>query len=353
MKMFDGHPAGLYCLRHGDVFVQRAWRHPGEHKATTEKFNLCTLCCNSWTPRADLRQLIMQRQTLPEVCGVARLGTKLGLRCRVEFAAALSAKIRPEQVFLPQGDKLTFLVGPMPYGTLKSSLTKAMSENGWTVRPLQPVSTRSHVPGLVFRVQAITEPPRKVMRMSHGDVVITRESETAQQGPDKPGVIATPSTVSKVSTDATVDELQVNDPWAKPSTKAVKTPAPVHIGSPLDDIEQKVINAVMAQLPRAAMDVDADAETNDRVGKLEQQVQELHQHAQTLQHAVAKQTNDIDMQFQEIRTQVSQQGAHFETALANQNVQLQSFHESFQEQFRQQSAHQQSMLDSMFQQQMN
>jgi len=130
MKMFDGHPAGLYCLRHGDVFVQRAWRHPGEHKATTEKFNLCTLCCNSWTPRADLRQLIMQRQTLPEVCGVARLGTKLGLRCRVEFAAALSAKIRPEQVFLPQGDKLTFLVGPMPYGTLKSSLTKAMSENG-------------------------------------------------------------------------------------------------------------------------------------------------------------------------------------------------------------------------------
>ena len=209
------------------------------------------------------------------------------------------------------------------------------------------------MPGLVFRVQAITEPPRKVMRMSHGDVVITRESETAQQGPDKPGVIATPSTVSKVSTDATVDELQVNDPWAKPSTKAVKTPAPVHIGSPLDDIEQKVINAVMAQLPRAAMDVDADAETNDRVGKLEQQVQELHQHAQTLQHAVAKQTNDIDMQFQEIRTQVSQQGAHFETALANQNVQLQSFHESFQEQFRQQSAHQQSMLDSMFQQQMN
>jgi hypothetical protein len=36
MKMFDGHPAGLYCLRHGDVFVRRAWRHPEEHKATTQ-----------------------------------------------------------------------------------------------------------------------------------------------------------------------------------------------------------------------------------------------------------------------------------------------------------------------------
>ena len=36
MNMFDGHPAGLYCLRHGDVFVRRAWRHPEEHKATTQ-----------------------------------------------------------------------------------------------------------------------------------------------------------------------------------------------------------------------------------------------------------------------------------------------------------------------------
>ena len=144
-----------------------------------------------WTPKADLRQLIMQRQTLPEVCGVARLGTKLGLRCKVEFAAALSAKIRPDQVFLPQGDKSTFLVGPMPYGTPRSSLTKAMSEHGWAVRPLQPVSTRTNVPGLMFRVQAISEPPCKVMRMSHGDVVVTRETEVTQHGPEKPGVVAT------------------------------------------------------------------------------------------------------------------------------------------------------------------
>ena len=306
-----------------------------------------------WTPRSDLRQLIMQRQTLPEVCGVARLGNKLGLRCRVEFAASLSAKIRPEQVFLPQGDKLTFLVGPMPYGTLKSSLTKAMSEYGWTVRPLQPVSTRSTVPGLMFRVQAITEPPRKVMRMSHGDVVVTRETEMAQPGPEKPGVIATPATVSKVSTEMPVDELQLNDPWAKGPSKGVKPPAPVHIGSPLDDIESRVISAVMAQLPKAAMEVDAGDETADRVGKLEQQVHELHQHTQTLQQTVVKQAADQDIQFSEIRNQVVQQGAHFEAAIATHSVQLHSFQESFQEQFRQQSAQQQHMLDSMFQQQMN
>ena len=306
-----------------------------------------------WTPRADMKQLIIQRQTLPEVCGIARLGTKFGLRCKVEFAASLSAKIRPEQVFLPQGDKLTFLVGPMTYGTLRSSLTKAMSEFGWTVRPLQPVSTRSSVPGLMFRVQAISEPPKKVMRMSHGDVVVTRETEMTQSGPAQPGVIAAQATVSKVSTEAMIDELQVNDPWAKPAGRSTKPPVPVvHMGNPLEDMEQRVLSAVLSQLPRAPMDVDSDEPGVTRVDKLEQQVQDLQQHTDAMQQAMAKQAADQDQQFTEVRTQIASQSAHFEAALANHNGQLQQFQDTCQEQFRQQSVHQQNMLDSMFQQQM-
>ena len=306
-----------------------------------------------WTPKSDLRQLLMQRQTLPEVCGVARLGSKLGLRCKVEFAASLSAKIRPEQVFLPQGDKLTFLVGPMPYGTLRSSLTKAMSEFGWTVRPLQPVSTRSSVPGLMFRVQAITEPPKKVMRMSHGDVVVTRESEHMQSTPAKPGVVATPATVSKVSTEATVDDLQVNDPWAPAASKqARQAPQVVHMGSPLEDMEQRVISAVLAQMPKNAMEVDNDESVGTRVDQLEMKVQELQHQSHALQSTVNQHAAEQEHQFSEIRTQIHQQGSHFEQALASHSGQLQTFQDSFQEQFRQQTAHQQSMLDSMFQQQM-
>lgn len=63
-----------------------------------------------WTPKANLSQLLIQRQTLLGARGVARLGTKLGLRCKVEHAASLSAKMRPEQVFLPPGEKGQFLV---------------------------------------------------------------------------------------------------------------------------------------------------------------------------------------------------------------------------------------------------
>ena len=307
-----------------------------------------------WTPRTSLSQLVMQRQTLPEVCGVARLGAKLGLRCRVEHAAALSAKIRPEQVFLPAGDRMTFLVGPMPYGTLRSSLTKTLGDFGWTVRPLQPVSTGTQVQGLMFRVQAIAEPPKKVLRMSHEDVVVTRETEVAQVAPALPSVVASHNTVSKASSDQMVDELQIHDPWAKPGPRTQKlAPQTVHLHNPLEDMEQRVVSAVLAQLPRASMDVDSEGTHDPRVDHLEKEMHELKQHAQCLQESMSQHAADHNKQLHEVRDQMQQQGAHFEAAIASHASQLHAFQESFQEQFRQQSVNQQSMLDSMFHKQMS
>ena len=205
----------------------------------------------------------------------------------------------------------------------------------------------------MFRVQAITEPPKKVMRMSHGDVVVTRESEHMQSTPAKPGVVATPATVSKVSTEATVDDLQVNDPWAPAASKqARQAPQVVHMGSPLEDMEQRVISAVLAQMPKNAMEVDNDESVGTRVDQLEMKVQELQHQSHALQSTVNQHAAEQEHQFSEIRTQIHQQGSHFEQALASHSGQLQTFQDSFQEQFRQQTAHQQSMLDSMFQQQM-
>jgi len=68
-----------------------------------------------WFPKASVEQLTMQRQTIPEVCGLARLGHKLGLRCKAEHAAAVFAKTKPGMTFLPAGKKQAWLVGPFPY----------------------------------------------------------------------------------------------------------------------------------------------------------------------------------------------------------------------------------------------
>ena len=87
-----------------------------------------------------------------------------------------------------------------------------------------------------------------------------------------------------MSTDGEVDVVNVHDPWAKAAKKLHRDePMAVAIGNPMEDMEQRVVAAVLAKMPRNVMEVDSEDVTGQRVAKLEQQVSDLHTHAQTLQ----------------------------------------------------------------------
>ena len=306
-----------------------------------------------WIPKADQAQLLLLRQTVANVVGMARLGTKLGLRCRTEHAAEVFAKVRPGHTFLPPGKRLTFLVGPFACGTLQSSVAQVLHANGWVAKPVQAVAAKAHIQGLMFRVQAIQDPPSKVLSMSHGDVMISREAD--DEAPDRlePKVVATSATETFVSRTAEVDYIQQHDPWAKAATRLPSKTATFQIGNPLEDVTQKVVAEVMAQLPQKShMEVDGDASVDKRVAALEQQVQDLHGQAQAIVAANQQSSMDTANQLQDIRSQIHQQGVHFEAAISSQASTIQGFHDTFQEQFRQQVSHQQTMLDSMFSKQM-
>eukprot|EP00435_Cladocopium_sp_Y103_P024931 s684_g6.t1 len=304
-----------------------------------------------WMPRADLSQLTLQRQTVPAICGLARMGHKLGLRCLSGDAAQVYAVLKPGQVFLPQGRKQSYLVGPFEYGTLKSSVAAALAASGWVARPVQPVGAKDHVQGLMFRVQSVDPPPAKVLHMSHGDVVVTSETVDAATAPSKPRIVASPATVAVATQDKEVDHLQIDDPWA-PKPKSAKGPVTFQLGSPLEDMEQRVVAAVMAQIPKSNMEVDEEPGDHSRVTQLEQQVLDLQHQTQALGQQVRSNAQEHSQQILEVQNQVHKQGTHFEAAIQAQASQLHGFQESFQEQFRQQVTHQQTMLDSIFQKQM-
>ncbi|CAL1157077.1 unnamed protein product, partial [Cladocopium goreaui] len=306
-----------------------------------------------WVPKLDVSQLMVQRQTIPHVVGMARLGNKYGLRCLTEHAAEVFVKLRPGHTFLPPGRRQTYLVGPFAFGTLQASVAQALLSSGWTAKPIQAVAAKSHVQGLMFRVQSVQDPPMKVLRMAHGDVMIAREDDPTQPTRVEPKVVATTATESFVSKACEVDYIQKHDPWAKAASKLPAKAQAFQIGNPLEDVTQKVLAEVMAQMPRHQMEVDADDAVDGRVTRLEQQVQELAGQAQTLVAASQQQASDNAKQFQEIRTQVHQQGTQFEAAISNQAATIQTFQDAFQEQFRQQVSHQQTMLDNMFNKQMN
>ena len=304
-----------------------------------------------WIPKLDASQLLLQRQTIPNVVGMARLGAKVGLRRRTEHAAEVFAKLRPGHTFLPPGKRQTFLVGPFPFGTLQASVAKALQSAGWTAKPVQAVPAKSHVQGLMFRVQSVDDPPVKV-RMAHGDVMFAREDDVSQPARTEPKVVATSATESFVPKACEVDLIQKNDPWAKAASKLPQKPQTFQIGNPLEDMTQKVVAEVLAQLPKPGMEVDDDANVDRRVSQLESQVQDLQNQAQSLAKTTLQNAQETAAKFQDLRTQVHQQGQQFEQAVATQAHTIQTFQDAFQEQFRQQVSHQQSMLDSMFNKQM-
>lgn len=305
-----------------------------------------------WLPKADHAQLMVQRQTVPHVVGLARLGTKMGLRCCTMHAAEVFALVKPGHTFLPPGRRHTYLVGPFAFGTLQASVAKVLHENGWVAKPIQAVAARTHVQGLMFRVQSVQEPPQKLIRMAHGDVVIAKETD--QEMPDRnvPKVVATSATESFVSKPFEGDALQQHDPWARAASKLPVKTQTFPIGNPLDDVAQKVLAEVMSKLPQQGMEVDGDEGASRRVEMLEQQVQELQGQTHTLATQVQQHAQESQTQFGAIRGEMQQQGAHFEKAIAAQASAMQGFQDSFQEQFRQQVSHQQTMLDSMFSKQM-
>ena len=92
-----------------------------------------------WFPKAALDQLMVQRQTIPEVCDTVRLGHKLGLRCKTEHAAAVFAKIKPGMTFLPAGKKQSWLVGPFPWVGFVSGQSRRFRIRHSTGEAIQPV----------------------------------------------------------------------------------------------------------------------------------------------------------------------------------------------------------------------
>eukprot|EP00438_Fugacium_kawagutii_P006883 Skav204952 [mRNA] locus=scaffold3104:103375:107907:- [translate_table: standard] len=240
-----------------------------------------------WTPKADIQQLLMLKQTRSMVLGVARVGSKLGLRCHAKDAEALFQDIRPGGVYLPAGKKQLWLVGPFPYGTLRSSIAEVLKEMGWSARPLQAVGAGPSVQGMMYRVQS------------------------------------------------------VEDPWAKGRAAATRELVPS--GSVVGDLEQKITEAVVARLERGRdMEVDEGANSvQDRVAVLEGKMNEL-----SVQHdTLAEMVQDTA---KEARTNMDKLQTHFQSQHDMLERSLQAHAVQFRDHYRHESEKQEKMLTELF-----
>ena len=264
-----------------------------------------------WAPKQTLRELLHLKQTNPAVLGLARMGERRGLRVPADQAQAVHQVVRPDTLFLPQGERLQYIAGPFPFGLDRQAICKVMKQVGWNCRPLQPGAPQ---PGRVamWIVQAIEEPPNAILHTNYGEVLISRHKSgdvSAKSEVKLP--VASPATLALCGGPAAKDDDPWThvDPWTKfkPSTIPVSS-APAQTDS-MQQMESRIQAAVLSKLPQGTpMEQD---DVPDRLSTLEGQVHQLMQ----------KQTQ-IDGQFQEFTHHQSQQVSNLQAQMQAQSQQL-------------------------------
>lgn len=346
----------MVCIRLPQCMKQQMQSYSGESgvypepkgvngRTPSEEFHVC------WLPRANHAEVTLLKQTVQHVVGLARMGNKYGLRCLTIHAEQLHLEVKPTSSFLPAGRKQVYLIGPMPYGVVKSSIVAAVEGIGWKARPMQPVATSSGEDGIMWKIQALQPPAKTVISASWGDIVVTRLEDPHISVKTVPNVVGASRTVQLCSTGSgsdrkQVDPLQQVDPWAN------FRPASGHSGmdkasisDPVDVLEQRILTSVMAKMP-GSMEVESEpaSSSNAKIHELEKHIEELRAGQGQLHQMVCEQGQSQGQQIQQLAVQT----ANIEHAVSDQAGRL----TQFQGQFRAQIEHQQTQLDSLFKQQM-
>ena len=139
------------------------------------------------------------------ILGLARASDRRGVRVLASQAQQLHQILRPDSMFLPQGQRLEFLAGPFPYGIDRHAICKALKSVGWSTKPLQP-STPVAGKGNMWILHAVDAPPDNIVFTTHGEVVMTQP----KLSPVHP--VGSASTLSLCGQSTASGEP---DPWAK------------------------------------------------------------------------------------------------------------------------------------------
>ena len=270
-----------------------------------------------WVPKAGKSELCHLRQVDPAVVGIARVNDRYGLRVRTAQAAALHKAIRPDAVYLSNGARQNYMVGPIPYGTDRKALSKALSLSDWEAKPLQPVSALTGERGVMWSVVAVCEPPPNILSMSHGDVVITKSKDVAQDVSKAMKPVAAPSTISLCGAGGKASAQRVG------LTAAAES---------IHQLESKIESAVLAKLPQVvAMDQD---DVSERVQQLETRFNQMAQRQQQLETVVHDQGAQQTAQLSQMQSQLNAQGQQLAGHMDAQQQHIQNMFDSQMAQIR-------------------
>ena len=280
-----------------------------------------------WLPAGDFAAAQHKSQCEPHSMGLARHNQRYGIRVAAPHYQAVFQSMRPDAIFLAPGPRSLWSCGPFPFGVDRKCLGRILKNWQWDARPMQP--SRTVQGGLMWTIQAVTEPPATVFSLPHGQVVISRQDQPDTQANQLPRqIIGQSKTVQLCATKqpGAPDPWLANDPW-KPKVATANPPLQSTDSDALQELEKRLEASLIAKLPQAVTDMEVDTQ-DDRVTKLEQQVQVLMQQHQDLEVRVndnhTQATAQVHSLQGQMQAQFEAQGKQMQSMMDDQLTRLES-----------------------------
>ena len=301
--------AVLRCSGHRGVFVEP---RSLDGKSGTLDFQIV------WLPKESLAEIQRLQQCHLCVVGLARLGSRLGLRVAASEAATLTKAVKPGAVFLSSGERHEFEAGPLPYGVDRLSLTKLCEAWKWQARPLHPIRSLDDGLGTVWLLQACHDPPEMVLKYQGGNVVISRVVRKTVQPSGHSTVVGGSATMALCQLEAAAESKPVDpwlkhDPWQGAVLPTNNAPGGPWVGNQLQQIEDRIEQKILAKVVTPVDgDVDMEGHGNKshidaKVVELENQLHLLSSKQQILEGKIEACAQSNDAQISQLQHQVAAQ----------------------------------------------
>ena len=216
-----------------------------------------------WMPRKNFQDVMLAKQTSLHPTWLVRSGDRFGLRTHCEFAKDIHEQHRPDVDYMAGEQMTTYRVGPLPFGTTKSSLQKLYKEWGWTARPGQPLGQSIGQEGVFWSTQSSENPSHWVYSLEQGDILISpiKPHKTQANKVPSQGLVASRRTIQSMTQVPETDKSKpATDPWLQADSWSQGSGFP-HALTPAQSaaIEASVAKHVTANMkPHKTGDVDME-----------------------------------------------------------------------------------------------
>ena len=269
-----------------------------------------------WLGNLSFSQVQHKAKTTPKVVAIFRLHQKYGLRFADSDFEEAFRLLKPDEPLVQSRTTTVYKMFPLPLGTQRHSLQKALAQWGWKARVMQPVA--GSIDGTTWEVGSSNPPPSNIMQSAQGDVVVT-VLRRVNKDPAPASLLASSSTKDHFRHQSkrqvgTPEPAAKVDPWTASAD-------PWQRYKQMEDRLRADMRHTARQEMGTAMHVDSDEPTSmptrqdARIEQLEIDMQELkssnekfhtwfqdaadankqlHQHVETMHGVVEKQQQDLE-----------------------------------------------------------